>query len=356
MQTKVLFIVPYPLHRAPSQRFRVELYGDILREANIFYRIVSFMDDNTWQLIYKEGSFLKKFFGLLKSYLQRFKTILKAKDYDYIFIHREAAPVGPPVFEWICAKILRKKIIYDFDDAIWISNTSKENKIASWFKAFWKMKYNCKWAYKVSAGNEFLYNYARRYNDNVLLVPTCVNVQNGHHKIKVHRDKKSVVGWTGSHSTLFYLDEIIPVIRSLQDQFDFTFLVIADRKPAIDLKDWEFIKWNEATEQDDLLNMDIGIMPLKRDAWSEGKCGFKLIQYLACGIPAIADPIGVNKNIIEDGVNGYLCNTKEEWKEKLVVLIKDYQLRKEMGLMGREKIVNEYSIQSQAEKFLSLFS
>lgn len=350
-----MFIVPYPLKRAPSQRFRVELYEPYLQEAGICYDIFPFMDEATWQVLYKHGSFSQKVKGILSSYFKRFKIIFKSRYYDYVFIHREAAPLGPPVIEWMIAKLFGRKIIYDYDDAIWIPNTSEVNRVAASLKCFWKVKYICRWSYKITPGNAFLERYAQQYNPSTVMLPTCVDVERKHNKVKVHENLKPVLGWTGSHSTLFYLDDIIPLIRTLQETLDFTFLVIADKKPQIELKDWMFVPWNEATEQDDLLKMDVGIMPLKPDAWSEGKCGFKLIQYLSSGIPAIADPIGVNARIIENGVNGYLCSSKEEWAERIQQLMTHADLRRQMGARGRAKIVQEYSIQSQREKFLSLF-
>lgn len=332
----ILFIVPYPLYRAPSQRFRVELYKDILLENNLSYDIAPFIDEHTWNVIYKQGVVYEKVLGIIKSYCKRWLLLFKLVKYQYIFIHREAAPLGPPIFEWIIAKVLKKKMIYDFDDAIWIPNTSEANKLATRLKAFWKIKYLCKWSYKVSAGNQYLFNYAKQYNDKVVMLPTCVDVKKGHYKMKHHHEGKPVIGWTGSHSTLFYLEEIIPVLRTLQQEIDFTFLVIADKSPELTLADWQFVKWNETTEQEDLLKMDVGIMPLKQDAWSEGKCGFKLIQYLACGLPAVADMVGVNKVIIQEGVNGFLCSTKEEWNDKLTLLLKDISLRKRLGENGRK--------------------
>lgn len=356
MSKSVLFLVPYPAKTAPSQRFRVELYEPILREHGIKYDIACFMDAQTWKIIFSKGHHLQKIAGILKGYVRRFVHLTKAVRYDYIFIHREAAPLGPPVFEWMLAKILRKKIIYDFDDAIWIPNVSASNKVASWLKAFWKVKYICRWSSVVTGGNEYLNSYAKQHGARkTIFLPTCVDVVHGHRFIKQHGDHKPVVGWTGSHSTLFYLNDIMPVLRDLQEVLDFTFLVIADKSPNLYLKDWKFVRWNEATEVEDLLHMDIGIMPLRADAWSEGKCGFKLIQYLSCGIPAIADPIGVNKDIVEDGRNGFLCQTCEEWEKKLRFLLTNWEQRKEFGSNGRKKIVNAYSIQSQEEKFLSLF-
>ena len=122
---KVLFLVPYPLGKAPSQRFRVELFEPYLKEAGIHYCIAPFMDAATWQHLYKQGSVFQKAWGIVKGYLKRLKTVLiDVHGYDYVFVHREAAPLGPPIFEWIVAKLWRKKMIFDYDDAIWIANTS----------------------------------------------------------------------------------------------------------------------------------------------------------------------------------------------------------------------------------------
>jgi glycosyltransferase involved in cell wall biosynthesis len=355
MAASVLFIVPYPEKVAPSQRFRVELYEPILSEAGIKYSIAPYWDRESWDIIYKPGNILKKATSLIKGYLRRLSHLFKATHYDYIFIHREAMPIGPPVYEWVLAKILGKKIIYDFDDAIWLPNTTKANKLAGFLKSLWKVKYICRWSAVTTAGNRYLQEYANRYAPRTVFLPTCVETDTKHNKLKQHGDHKPVVGWTGSHSTLSYLDDIIPTLKELQAEHPFTFLVIADKKPDIDLPDWEFIKWNETTEVADLLRIDIGIMPLKAGPWSEGKCGFKLIQYLSCGIPAIADAVGANKDIVVDGVNGFLCENKEDWKQSLKKLISDPGSREQMGKAGRMKIVEEYSIRSQKDKFLSLF-
>jgi len=356
MARSVLFLVPYPPGKAPSQRFRVELYEPVLREHGITYHIACFMDMDTWNIIFKPGNQFRKISGILRGYLRRTGHLVKSLRYDYIFIHREAAPLGPPVFEWILSKLLGKKIIYDFDDAIWIPNISAANKMAAWFKAFWKVKFICRWAHTVTGGNAFLNKYAAASGaKQTIFLPTCVDTERKHNKIKIHGNHKPVVGWTGSHSTLPYLDDIIPLIRELQEDIDFSFLVIADKEPTLDLENWQYIPWNETTEAQDLLYMDIGIMPLKSDRWSEGKCGFKLIQYMACGIPAVADPVGVNSTIIDNGQNGFVCDTPQEWKEKLKLLISNPEMRSAFGDHGRKKIVREYSIRSQAEKFVSLF-
>lgn len=353
----ILFLVPYPVKRAPSQRFRVELFIPYLEANNIQYRIAPFMNDNTWNVLYKKGSLLQKAWGITKGFISRIKTVLfGVHAYDYIFIHREASPIGPPIFEWIISKLWRKKVIYDFDDAIWISNTGNENKLAALLKANWKVKKICKWAYKVAAGNDYLCAFAQESNNRVVLMPTCVDMERMHNGHKEHKTGNVTIGWTGSHSTLSYLEPLIKTLQELEREKDTRFILIANRNPELALKNYEFIQWNETTEIQDLLKIDIGIMPLIADKWSEGKCGFKLIQYLSLGIPAIASPVGVNKIIIEEPNNGFLCTTPAEWKARLIQLIDNATLRKQMGLSGKQKILASYSVQAQHTQFLNLFS
>jgi len=354
---RVLFLVPYPSGTAPSQRFRVELFLPELTKAGIPYAIEPFIDARTWKVLYKRGYFFSKALGLCWGFIKRWWILFaRVPFYDYVFIHRETSPLGPPIFEWIIAKIFKKRIIYDFDDAIWISNTSSANHFINWLKASWKVKHICRWAYKITAGNDYLYHYAIQFNQKVIKIPTCVDIEKGYHEIKRHREGILSVGWTGSHSTLKYLDQIIPVINELQKEIDFNFLVIADKNPFLSLRNFQFIPWNSSTEQEDLLKLDIGVMPLVADAWSEGKCGFKLIQYYAGGIPAVASPVGINKIIVEHEVNGFLCDTNDEWKFSLGKLLANKFLREQMGDRGRKKISKEYSLQSQTIKFIELFS
>lgn len=356
-QKKILFLVPYAVGMAPSQRFRVELYQDVMDAAGFSYRIQSFLSTKSQEKIYKEGNYFGKALAILSGFIKRWWTVVFISPvYDFVFIHREASPAGPPFFEWVLKKIYRKRIIYDFDDAIWIPNTSVSNKIAGWAKCNWKVKYICRWSYKVVGGNEYLCAFARNYNRQVVLIPTCVDTMKGHGRVKsIYNANCPVIGWTGSHSTLKYLDEVMPLLKQLQVQYDFCFTVIADSDPQLPLKNYRFISWQAVSENEDLLQLDIGIMPLTPDEWSEGKCGFKLVQYFATGIPAVASPVGVNKEIIEEGVNGFLCATMAEWEDTLVRLLRDASLRERMGKAGRKKVEEQYSVLSQRERFLGLF-
>jgi len=350
------FWVPYPIGVAPSQRFRVELFLPRLEKEGYSFRLLTFLDGKAWDILYKPGNRILKAWGTVKGFFRRINHLFQSAKADYIFIHREATPLGPPVFEWLLAKVFRKKIIHEYDDAIWIPGGEDISFMKKWLKATWKIKYIIKWSYKVAAGNNFLCDYARQYNSAVFLIPTVVDTQEGHFRQRDQdQGNKIVVGWTGTHTTLHNLEVIEGVIPELKKEIDFDFLVISNKPPEWDF-DFIYKKWGLASEQDDLLKMNIGIMPSKQGPWFEGKCGFKLIQYHACGIPAIASPTRVNALITLHNKTGFIANDKEEWKIYLKRLIADATLRSAMGKAGREHIEKNYSLNSLFPAFVSLFS
>jgi glycosyltransferase involved in cell wall biosynthesis len=353
---KVLLLLPYPLHTAPSQRFRIEAYFPLMQQHGIVIKAQPFFNEKAWSRLYKPGYFISKSLDVGKGFIKRlWAVIFLVHKYDFVLVHREASPIGPPIFEWIVTKIWRKKLVFDFDDAIWIPAISEQNKIANSIKCFWKTKWICKWAYKVTAGNNYLANYASQFNANVTILPTVVDTQNRYRTLVNQSIHKPAIGWTGSHSTMKYLDLIIPVLKQLEKEKEFDFYVISNKEPEFQLQSLKFIKWTEETEIEDLSKINIGLMPLESDRWSEGKCGFKIIQYLALGIPALATPVGVNKNIIDDHINGFLCYDQESWYNSISLLLEEEHIRNQMGKKGREKIAREFSIQANADLFLGLF-
>ena len=354
--TKILILAPYPQNEAPSQRFRFEHFLKFMEEKGYTYDFQSFLSINAWNNLYKQGKALQKVAGVISGFLRRITRLLSVSKYDYILIHREATPLGPPFIEWIIAKVLKKKIIYDYDDAIWMADQGGENKIWSTLKWRSKVSSICKWSYKVTTGNEFLARFARQYCPNVVILPTIVDTDKHTISELLPKNDLITIGWTGSHSTLFYLVSLIPILQELEKSFEFQFLVIANKDPELPLKNLQFIKWTKETEIEDLAKMDIGVMPLEDNEWSQGKCGFKLIQYLSMGIPAVASPVGVNEDIIKNGETGFLANNQEEWLASLKKLLFSPTLRKKMGEAGRELIISEYSVESQREIFFSLFA
>lgn len=359
MGKSILFMVPYPQGKAPSQRFRFEQYLDILKDNGFTYELNSFYSDKTWMILHQEGHFVSKTFRIFFSFFIRFFQLFKSIRFDIVFIHREVTPIGPPVYEWILAKVFRKKIIYDFDDAIWLPNYSEANTSVQKLKYYTKVNRIMKWATKISAGNDYLVDYARQFNSNVVVNPTTIDTDNYHnpdlYETCYNSENKPVIGWTGTHTTAKYIDFLSPILTKLSNEFEFEFCVISNEKPIIDFSPLNFIKWNKETEIQDLMRFDIGVMPLTDDQWSKGKCGFKALQYMSLGVPAIASPVGINTSIIDQGINGFLCTTEAEWFESLHYFLSDVTNRKNMHDSARKKIVETYSVKSNTDNFVRLF-
>jgi glycosyltransferase involved in cell wall biosynthesis len=352
---KILFIVPYPTDKAPSQRFRFEQYYELLNEKGIDYDIKPFLSNEIWDILYLPGRFFKKAFGILGGLFKRFFLLFKLKQYDYIFIHREATPIGPSFFEYFASRWLKKKIIYDFDDAIWIPNFSEANSFFSFLKGYGNVHKICSYAYKISCGNEYLCDYAKQFNKNVVYNPTTIDTNNYHNRVKDQSGEEFVIGWTGSHSTIRYIGEIVPVLSKLEKKYTFTFRVISDFKPEFELNSLEYVKWKKESEIEDLLGFNIGIMPLVNDKWANGKCGFKALQYMSLGIPALVSPVGVNSRIVDHGLNGFICDTPEEWETSIETLLKNRETLGEMSKQTRKKIIDYYSVKSNSDNFIGLF-
>lgn len=358
----IAFIVPYPYDQAPGQRFRYEQYLPQLK-THFDVKVFPFLDTKTNQLLYKSNHPIRKIIGILTGYIKRFLIIPQIAKAHFVFIFREATPLGPPFFEWITAKLLKKKIIYDFDDAIWLTDRPRESRLLRFLKWRSKVCAICRWSYKISCGNDYLAEYARKHNTYVIVNPTTIDTEETHNPFITTWDTPSIssndqviIGWTGSHSTLKYLIEIESTLREIEQRHPFiSFLVIADTPPEINLKNLIFRKWSKEHEIGDLMAIDIGIMPLPTNPWTQGKCGFKALQYMALEKPAVVSPVGVNKTIIAHGINGYLCEDKEAWLDTLELLIYNKALRERIGKQARKTVINHYSVASNSPVFFSLF-
>lgn len=355
-RSDILFVVPYVFDLAPGQRFRYEQYLDILKENGFSYTLAPFLDEKTNDILYDEGKKGKKITGVLKGFLRRLRLLSGLGKYDYIFIFREASPIGPPFFEWFVTRILRKKVIYDFDDAIWLPNTSEQNSMAASLKWHHKVEKICRWSYKVSAGNEYLADFARQYAKKVVVNPTTIDTEGMHKPSPGNKNETFTIGWTGSHSTMFYIDPMVPVLDKLAEKFQFRLLVISNQPPDFTRPYLDFVPWDKASEITDLQKMHVGMMPLSDDKWARGKCGFKALQYMALKIPAIVSPVGVNTKIVDHGVNGFICGSDDEWEQAFRQFLENPDLIGEMAEACRKKIVENYSVKSNTQNFLELFS
>ena len=359
-QTKsILIVCPYPLRVAPGQRFRFEQYLGQLAANGYCVRIEAFLSTTAMAVVYRPGHLLMKTWGVIWGFLRRIRLLFSMSEYDYAFIFREATPLGPPFFE-AALFFLNCRVIYDFDDAIYLTKTSDANKVVSFAKCSSKVRFITRRAWKVSVSTAFLMNWARQYNDNVVLLPTTVDLDYHRPIYKAPLNtRRPVIGWTGSHSTVPYLELVRPALGQLQVRYDFEFRVICDVDPKLtELKNYRFVPWRLISEIEDLAAIDIGLMPLPQGEWESGKAGFKAIQYSGVGAVPVVSSTDVGHTVVIDGQTGFVVddNSSEAWVRAIGRLLENPSLINEMGKLGREFVKRQFSVDSQQQRFLSLFS
>jgi len=349
MSMRLLALVPSLYDKSPGQRYRLEQWEPLLRERGVDITYAPFECAELNDVVYKQGQIAKKLRLVVQALGRRAALLSKLTNYDVIYLHREAALLGPAVFE----RLIHRSgvpIVFDFDDAIFLSYKSPSNGYLSYLKFAGKTKTNCRLAAHVMVGNPYLAEYARQFNQNVSIIPTTIDTD----KYKpVNIEDASgpvVIGWTGSHSTVQHLDTLRSALAKLAQRESIRLRVIGTPNYQIEGVEFETIMWRSETEVEDLSAVDIGIMPLPDDNWARGKCGAKALQFMAMGIPTVCSPVGVNTDIIQDNENGLIANSEEEWIEKLSLLIRSRELRARLGKAGRQTIEQRFSAAVQAPR------
>lgn len=353
---KVLFIAPHRPDRAPSQRFRFEQYIDFLQKNGYDYTFSYLLSSKQDKMFYGKGNTLKKFLFLLQKFFYRLNDVIKARNYDLVFIQREAFFLGPAFFEFLLSKI-KTPFIFDFDDSIWLPNVSNANKKFNGLKNYGKTAKIIKYADMIFAGNNYLANYASEYNNNIKIIPTTIDTNEYINNCKTKNNDKVVIGWSGSITTIQHFEFALPFLKKIKSKYGnkIEIKVIGDGSYFNEELNVKGLPWLKEDEIQELSSMDIGIMPLPDDKWARGKCGLKGIQYMALEIPTIMSPVGVNTEIIKDGVNGFLCSSNDEWEQRISQLIESPELRKEIGKKGRQTVIDYYSVESQKLRYLKYF-
>ena len=352
---KVLFIAMHRKLRSPSQRFRFEQYFEILESQGIEYEFSFLISEKDDKVLYASGNYIGKLIIFIKSWIQRSKDVKRADEFDYIFIQREAFMTGSINFEKKFANS-KAKLIFDFDDSIWLPDKNEANRKLAFLKNPAKTANIISLCDTIVAGNKYLADYAKQYNKNVVVIPTTIDTEWYNPKPKTD-NTSIVIGWSGSFTTIKHFQNAIEALTKIKAKYSdsVSFKVIGDSKYNYEPLAINGQNWQAKTEVQDLLEFDIGIMPLPDEEWTRGKCGLKGLQYMALAIPTIMSPVGVNTEIIEDGVNGFLAETPDEWVDKLSRLIESPELRKKLGIAGRETVVEHYSIEANKQKYLDLF-
>lgn len=350
---KVIFLEPYPTE-GPSSRYRVEQYIPYLRANGITCVVRPFVSSAFYRILYKKGMYIRKFLYFCASWIRRKIDFISALSCDVVFIHLEVFPFGPPVAEWLLAK-LGKKIVYDLDDAIYLGSSSQTSRFIKHLKCSWKIPLIIALSRHVITCNEHLAGYSSKFNSNVTVIHTSVDTERLKPVVKGPSDILTI-GWIGSHSTAKYLEALKSVFQRLSEKYKFRIKIIGTSRSVFDIPGIEMIykDWKLDEEIAEFQSLDIGVYPLPDDEWTAGKTGFKTIQYMSVGIPCVVSDASPNRVIIEEGVNGFLAKDDDEWVEKLSRLLDERALREKVGAAGRETVLEKYSLKVNAPRMLDI--
>ncbi len=351
---RVLALSPIPEEGAGC-RFRIAQFIPYLRSVGIDVTLRSLYTADFFHLVYKHGHYLRKASRFATLSLKHIASLRDLSRFDVLFLYREMLPIGPAVVERLLAIRGRPPIVFDFDDAIFLPSVSEANQFIRALKAPGKVATIIRHSDRVIAGNEYLAAYARRFTDAVTVIPTCVDTTrfvpspSAFSRNGSGAAHEPIVGWIGSPTTAPYVRSLADVLRRVREQHAFTLRVSGAGDtvtvPGVDI---EQPAWSLSDEVELFNTCDVGVYPLADDEWSRGKCGFKAIEFMACGVPVVASAVGVNREIIQDGVNGFLASSEREWVEKIGSLLSDRELRKRFGEDGRRTVEERYSLRINA--------
>ena len=350
---RVLALMPSLFDTSPGQRYRLEQWDPLLRERGVEIEYEPFECEQLHSLLYQEGLWGRKLRLVASGLSRRLGTVRKAAELYVVYLFREAALLGPPIFERLVHQS-GVPIVFDFDDAIFVSYRSPANGYLSYLKFAGKTKTICRIAAHVMVGNPYLAEYARQVNDHVTVIPTTIDTDK-YKPLPRAESAVPVIGWTGSYSTVQHLDTLRGALLKLAQRQSFRLRVIGTASYKIPGVEVESSNWKAETELKDLSSIDIGVMPLPNDAWSKGKCGLKALQFMALGIPTICSPVGVNTDIIQDNENGMLADSEDEWVEKMSLLLQSREMRERLGQAGRVTVEESYSAKTQAPRVYDIF-
>ncbi|MGE0703952.1 MAG: glycosyltransferase family 4 protein [Vicinamibacterales bacterium] len=350
-EIRVLALLPYPVKRVGGQRYRIEQWAPRMRREGVSVTYSPFLQPSDLDVLWASGHIPAKARAVLSGYGRRLKDLGTVDRFDVAFVYREAGFLGTTWLEQLVAR--RCPIVYDFDDAIYLPATSGANRSFSFLKKPSKVDALCRLATAVTVGNEHLAGFARRHSSHVHVVPTTIETDEYRLQARA-ANSRPVVAWTGSQTTVPYLERLGPALRRLRQLCDFELLVIGART-SIEGIDVRLLPWRAETEVLDLAPADVGLMPLTDDEWSRGKCGLKALQYMALGIPPVVSPVGVNTRIVTHGVNGLHAASDDEWVEHVRQLLSDAELRRRLGKAARSAVDAHYSACVHAPRMAALF-
>ncbi len=350
MALKIVKLTKYG-RLAASTRQRFDQYDRFLTERDCETETWPLLDDAYLARLYSAGRRSAAHVAL--RYLKRTVQLVRPPEIDLLWVHCEVYPFVPGFFERVI-NIPGKPFVFDFDDAIFHNYDRHPNPLIRRLLGK-KLVPLIKAASAVFCGNAYLQDYAAQYSRNTHIVPTVLDTEMYRPVANRPPNEQLSIGWIGTPATwTAYMEPMMPLLTRAAAQNGARITSVGAGRAATPHPLHDVLPWSEAAEIGQLQNMDIGVMPLDDSPWSRGKCGYKLIQFMACGLPVIASPVGVNATIVEHGVNGFLATTDAEWREALTRLLTDPALRQRMGAAGRKRIEEDYSLQIWGPKVAQL--
>ncbi|HSU69084.1 MAG TPA: glycosyltransferase family 4 protein [Tepidisphaeraceae bacterium] len=276
----------------------------------------------------------------------KLRRILRtAGDYHAVLLQRKFLEPG----DANTLRVHARRILYDVDDAVMYHN--RPVGLVSRWRTIRRFHATARVLDHVIAGNEYLAEIFRGQGCRVSVVPTVVDPD--HYQVKVHEPTETPrLVWIGSHSTIQYVQQFLPALEEAATRVPgLKLITIADATVTSGALPVEHVPWSRETEAANLCRGDIGIAPMPADPWTLGKCGFKIVQYMASGLPVVASSVGANAQLVRQGVTGFLPETTEQWAHAIETLAKDVQLRTTLGAAGRELARTDYSTTRAADEW-----
>lgn len=354
MKKKILFICPYPVDTVPGQRLKYEQYFKFFEESGFVYDVKSFFNKDEYKILYSKGKFFNKIFAVFKGYIRRLITLFEVKNYDLIYIFLNVTPLGGSLIERLY-RFNSKRIIYDIDDLVYLNKFYKENKIVKYFRSPNKYFYLMKSSDHVITCTKYLDNFVRKFNKKTTNISSTVNTDIYTPK-KFNKSKRPIIGWTGSISTLPYLELIKDTIIEVQKKYNCDLHVISSKKENLNFKKYKSIVWNSKNEVKYLKNIDIGLYPLPKEEWVKGKSGLKAIQFMSLGIPVIATDTEINRGVIIHNKTGLLVKNENEWLNALKKLIENKSIRAKMSKNSVSHVKKNFSVEVNKHKYLKIIN
>jgi len=337
--------------KGASSRYRLYQYIPILEQKQIFITVYPLINDKAYDFFMSNkqlNPILKPFlrFILVSSAMtKRFFHILKAGSYDAVYIQKDVLPS----FYFFLLKKLNPNIIFDLDDAIFEDHATVKPSIFSLERLFFSLRKNNLNKILISSKAvtvtvPYLADYVKRYNNNVHLITGPIDCSL-YKPFKKKNTDKIVIGWIGSPVTSKYVENILPALKEIQSTYpEIEFHLIGSKKFKSENLNIKFYEWSEEKEIELLSEFVIGIMPLSDDKWSKGKGGLKILQYFAMGIPVVCSPVGINSDLVSDGINGFWAMTEYDWIKNIGNLISDTDLRTKFSVEGKKTVQEKFDL------------